>query len=128
MADINYWFDEYTREVNHYTTAFTTLQSLIETGSTNNRKIIQTIAVCDSGASKIKDVRKSCGLELRVVKDRAEKSGYDGKMKALDEKVMLMNKELKMAKMKQNKQELFHESTGKNQYSTEGEKLSFRKD
>jgi hypothetical protein len=31
-----------------------------------------------------------------------------------------MNKELKLMKMKQNKEELFQESTGRNEYSTEG--------
>ena len=123
MADIAYWTEEYTKEVDQLAAVLSTLQSLIESGSTNNRKIIQTISECDFKATRIRDVKKSFGLELRLIKDRAERYDYDVKMKALDERVMIMSKDLKLAKMKQNKQELFQETKGKGQYSTEGTPL-----
>lgn len=123
MADIAYWLAEYTKEVDQYAGLLKALQSLIDTNSTNNRKIIQTISQCDSKATKIKDVKKSYGLEMRLIKDRQEKYDYNVKMAAIDERLMLMNKDLKLIKIKQNKQELFEESNGKNQYSTEGPSL-----
>ena len=121
MADIAYWNDEYTKEVDSYSEISTTLRSLIDSNSTNVRKIAKTISDCEAKAAKIKDVRKSYGLELRLVKERNLKSEYDGKMKALDERAYAMNQELKLAKMKQNKSELFEESTGRKLFSTEGE-------
>lgn len=120
MSDIAFWTTEYTREVDQLTTTLTALQSLADSNSTNNRKIIQSISECDFKITKIKDVKKSFGLELKLIKDRQEKYEYDIKMKALDERVMIMTKDLRLIKNKQNKQELFQESTGRNQYSTEG--------
>ena len=120
MTDIAYWFKEYTTEVDQYTEILKTLQSLIDTNSTNNRKIIQTISQCDAKSIKIKDVKKSYGLEMRLIKDKQEKSDYNVKVAALDERLMILNKDLKLIKIKQNKHDLFEESIGKNQYSTEG--------
>ena len=120
MADIAYWNDEYTKEVDSYTEISGTLRSLIDSNSTNVRKVTKSISDCEAKAAKLKDVRKSYGLELRLVKERNLKSEYDGKMKALDERVYAMNQELKLAKMKQNKSELFEESTGRKLFSAEG--------
>ena len=78
------------------------------------------ITECDYKATKLKDVKKSYGLEMRLVKDKKDKYDFDIKMKELDERVMIMNKDLKLIKMKQNKQELFQDGNGKNQFSTEG--------
>lgn len=122
MTDIAYWYDEYARETDLYTDLSSTLTSLIESNSTNNRKIIKTIAECDAKAGKLRDIKKSFGLELRLIKDRAQRSEFDSKMKLLDERVMLLNKDLKLAKIKQNKQDLFQDTaTNRNQFSTEGE-------
>ena len=120
MTDIAYWLKEYSTEVDQYTDILKTLQSLIDTNSTNNRKIIQTISQCDAKSIKIKDVKKSFGLEMRLIKDKQEKSEYNVKVAALDERLMILNKDLKLIKIKQNKHDLFEESTGKNQFSTEG--------
>lgn len=126
MTDIAYWYDEYARETDLYTDISSTLSSLIESNSTNNRKIIKTIAECDAKAGKLKDIKKSFSLELRQIKDRAQKSDFDSKMKTLDERVMLLNKDLKLAKIKQNKQELFQDSgPSRSQFSTEGEPDTF---
>ena len=120
MTDIAYWFKEYTTEVDQYTEILKTLQSLIDTNSTNNRKIIQTISQCDAKSIKIKDVKKSYGLEMRLIKDKQEKSDYNDKVAVLDGRLIILNKDLKYIKVKQNKHDLFEESIGKNQYSTEG--------
>lgn len=123
MADIAYWNDEFTKEVDLYTEISEMLRSLIDSNSTNVRKVSKCISDCEAKSAKLKDVRKSYGLELRLVKERNLKSEYDGKMKALDERVYAMNQELKLAKMKQNKSELFEESTGRKLFSTEGEHI-----
>ena len=120
MADIAYWNDEYTKEANQFASVSEALNSLITSNSTNNRKIIKLISECDMLLLKIKDVKTSYNLELKLVKDRAEKQDYDRQKKAIDEKVMLLTKELKLIKTKQNKQELFEESANRRMYSTDG--------
>ena len=121
MADIAYWHDEYSKEANQFASTSTALNSLITSNSTNNRKIIKLISECDTILSKIKDVKTSFNLELKLVKDRAEKQEYDRVKKALDDKVMFLTKDLKLIKMKQNKQELFEETANRRMFSTDGE-------
>jgi hypothetical protein len=121
MTDIAYWNKEYKKEVDNFEECIVELSSLIEGKSTNTRRITKTILECDAKAAGIKEIKKSFGLELRLIKDREQKRDYDLKMKALDERVMIMNKDMKLIKMNQNKEELFQEKQVKFQYSTEGE-------
>ena len=57
---------------------------------------------------------------MRLIKDKQEKSDYNDKVAVLDGRLIILNKDLKYIKVKQNKHDLFEESIGKNQYSTEG--------
>jgi hypothetical protein len=120
MADVSYWNDEYTKEVNRFASVSADLNSLISSNSTNNRKIVKLISECDTIFLKIKEVKTSYSLELKLVKDRAEKQEYDRQKKALDARVTFLKKEVDLIKAKQNKQELFEESANRRMYSTDG--------
>ena len=56
--------------------------------------------------TRIGEVKKSFGLEIRLIKDRAQKLEYDGKGKAVDERVGKLNAEFRALKLQQGKNEL----------------------
>lgn len=119
MSDIAYWSDEYKREVDQLAAL---LNHLLSLENLNNGNLDQAMKECDDKADRIKNVKKSFGLELRLVKDKTLKAEYDESGKFLDARLNEMNKNLKDVKMRQNKTDLFGgiSSQGKNAYSTEG--------
>ena len=108
MADIVYWKEEYEREVAHLSSLVSKTSSLV---SSSNAKVIGAAAAeCDAKVARLREVKKSFGLELRLVKDRTAKAEYDALAKALDEKVNTLGNELKQARTSQSRLELMQGS------------------
>ena len=85
------------------------------------KTVTQTVTECEAKSTRIKDIKKSMGLELRLVKNKEERAEYDAAIKEIDERVAILNKDLKLAKTQNDKEALFNDKRGmKNQYSTEG--------
>ena len=85
------------------------------------KTVAQTVTECEAKSTRIKDIKKSMGLELRLVKNKEERSEYDAAIKEIDERVAILNKDLKLAKTQKDKEDLFQDKRGmKSQYSTEG--------
>lgn len=120
MGDIDYWFEQYEKEVEGFVTLIEKLQSLGDGGS-KPKVYTQTVTDCDAKIVRIKDIKKSMGLELRLVKDKQERSEYDAAIKEIDERVTILTKDLKLAKSQSDKKDLFQDKKGMNsQFSTEG--------
>jgi len=79
MSDIQYWYDEYLKEVNELEEKYTTASKLDEVWKKDEREKI--FVECDSHNVRIKELKKSFGLELRLVKDKEQKKEFDGKGK-----------------------------------------------
>eukprot|EP00607_Mallomonas_marina_P005950 CAMPEP_0182426644 /NCGR_PEP_ID=MMETSP1167-20130531/13163_1 /TAXON_ID=2988 /ORGANISM="Mallomonas Sp, Strain CCMP3275" /LENGTH=230 /DNA_ID=CAMNT_0024608245 /DNA_START=128 /DNA_END=820 /DNA_ORIENTATION=+ len=64
------------------------------------------VAACDVEVSRVKEIKKSFGLELRMIKDKSLKVQYDGKIKENEIRFSDLNKELAHIKESLDKQEL----------------------
>ena len=89
MSDINYWYDEYNKEVDQFILNVANLQKLVD--SSNLKAIELNVKECESKLVRVNEVKKSFGLELRLVRDRNEKIDYEQKSKTLEEKIRNMN-------------------------------------
>ena len=79
MSDIQYWYDEYSKEVTELEDKYTTSTKLDEVWKKDERE--QIYCECDSKTVRIKELKKSFGLELRLVKDKEQKKDFDSKGK-----------------------------------------------
>ena len=60
MSDIAYWKDEYQKEVD----ALGELVASLKDSKTKDKIYVE----CDKGFAKLKDIKKSYGLEMRLLK------------------------------------------------------------
>jgi hypothetical protein len=118
MSDIGYWGDEYQREVDQLTAAVHHLQSLIT--SANNKLVSQATLDCESKLTRIKEVKKSYGLELRLVKDKTIKAEHEVKAKSLDDMVVNITREFKEIQAANNRKQLIQSGGSNNPYDTTG--------
>jgi hypothetical protein len=83
MLQINYWYEELQKAVNHYEKLINQLDERSE-GTTN---LNSTDAICERAHTRILELKKSFGLELKLVKDKTIKANYEMKAKVLDSEV-----------------------------------------
>lgn len=120
-SDIEFWLSEYTKEVDALASLAVNVKSLANSG--NAKATTTTLSECEAKITKIKEVKKSFGLELRLVKDRGQKSEFDIKAKALDDRANEYTKIIKDVKHLQQKADLVGGSgatAGGNPYDTKG--------
>lgn len=121
-TDIEFWLAEYTKEVDALANLTANLKSLQHAG---NIKALNTgCTECEAKITKVKEVKKSFSLELRLVKDRGQKVEFDTKAKALDDRANEYTKMVKDVKHLQIKQDLIGNPTSTlgavNPYDTQG--------
>lgn len=120
MADISYWFDELRRETEQLRLAVEKVKSL-----TDNKAIAEGIKECDLKINRVKEIKKSFGLELRLVRERQVRQEYDGHSRDLENKLNECLRDLMGLRAKIEKNQLFGSAATANapkgfQYSTEG--------
>ena len=100
MADIVYWSDEYSKNIHE-------LEKLVDASKTivGDMKSNGTDA-CDAQVTRLKEIKKSFGLELRMIKDKSLKLQYDAKAKEYDAIFNDLIKEIANVKARNDKQEL----------------------
>lgn len=120
MADnIGYWFDELTKESDNFSALLEKLQTLV--ASTNTQAIERCVRDCEIKSNRIKEIRKSFGLELKILKNKGEKLVYEGRAREIDEKFANLSSQFTQTKSQITKKDLIGESqVSKNLYSTEG--------
>ena len=119
VQDIDYFFEQYEKEVEGYDALIEKLQSLGD--GAKAKTVTNTLADCEAKAARIKEIKKSMGLELKLVKNKQERAEYDAAIKEIDERVAILNKDLKLAKAQHDKNDLFQDKKGmRNQFSSEG--------
>ena len=121
-SDIEFWLAEYTKEVDALASLTVNLKSLSNSG--NAKATGTSLSECELTINKIKEVRKSFSLELRLVKDRGQKAEYDAKAKVLDDRANEYTKMIKDVKHQQQKADLVGSPTSTmgapNPYETQG--------
>lgn len=120
-SDIEFWLAEYTKEVDALASLAVNAKSLANSG--NAKATATTLTECEGKISKIKEVKKSFSLELRLVKDRTQKGEFDKKAKVLDDRANEYTKVVKDVKHLQQKDDLTGGSSANlaaNPYDTKG--------
>ena len=79
MSDIEYWKDEYSKEIDELGTLVNSLKG--------SKSKDATLKECDAKFSKLKDIKKSYGLELRLLKDKALKAQFDAVGKEFEKQI-----------------------------------------
>ena len=118
MSDLNYWYDEYAKEVEQ-------LRELIEklkkdVNSSNQKLIELLVRDCDNKILRVKEVKKSFTLELKLARDKTLRAEFEVHMKEIDDKVAELTKEYGLVKASTNKSALFGDAIPAYSNSVEG--------
>lgn len=103
MSDIAYYNDDYSRHLD-------VLENFVKTFETAVDKI-SAGAACDSEVSRIKDIKKSFGLELCLIKDKAVRAQYDIKAKEYEKRFNDCLKDIQTIKSKSDRSDLMKGTT-----------------
>jgi hypothetical protein len=122
MSDIEYWKEEYAKEIEALGALVSSLKD-----SKNKPKIY---GECDEKVAKLRDIKKSYGLELRLLKDKSMKAQFDGFGKDFERQISEFQEEIKSSKTEAAKADLLKGATGafgvggkdfkNNMFNTEG--------
>jgi hypothetical protein len=119
MSDINYWFDEYNKENDDLFELVEKLKSLI--ASSNEKAIDYCLKECELKVNRANEVKKSFGMELRLVKDKSLKNEMNMNGQDLEKKLNISQKFVTQFKLQRSKNSLLNVSqVNENPYSTEG--------
>jgi len=110
---MNGWKEEYYNEVESLSALVAGIQAANNTGNMDPKVMKQKLSQGDEGVQRIKEVKKSFGLELRLIKDRTVKTKFEGDAKLLDTRVTNLVKELRGLRDQLNRTELVGDSGGK---------------
>lgn len=131
-SDIQQCYNDYEKEVDELEELSTALINSLSRTDTEEAfspmDRTKMIADCESKAASIRDKKKNFSLELRLVKDRKEKSTMTEQAKQLDQRFNKYVENVKAAKVQIGKKELLAGAStqmapgtkGPNPYSTEG--------
>ena len=108
MSDLTYWLDEYIKEVQQ-------LQELVEkykqaVDSSNQRLIEILTKDCDAKVLRVKEVKKSFALELKLARDKTLRSDFEGRLKDYEAQANEYTKQFQNLKATTNKNSLFGDS------------------
>lgn len=120
MSDINYWSDEYKREIDQYSAGLNYYVSIVNNVKLNQQLVTQAQNDCETKGNRVKEVKKSYGLELRLVKDKAVKSDHEQRIKGLDEQFAQLQTQFKEAKSSLQKKQLLQGGAPTNPFDTTG--------
>ena len=120
MADsIGYWFDELSKEIDSFKALIEKLKTLV--ASSNIQATERCARDCEVKSNRIKEVRKSYGLELRLIKNKSEKAKYEEKVRDLDDTFSELSTLYSQTKAQISKKDLIGEAAvSRTIYSTEG--------
>jgi len=114
MSDsMNGWKEEYYSEVQNLSALVAGIQASNTAGNVDSRAMKQKLNQGDECVQRIKDVKKSFGLELRLVKDRAVKTKFEGDAKLLDSRVSSLVRDLRSLRDQMNRTEMLSDGEGK---------------
>lgn len=119
--NIEYWNDEYAKEVTEFEKLVNELKEEVDEHPDGTAHTAKLSAKVDDKLAQIKKAKKFYGLELRLVKDRAQRKHYDEISKEFDTRVNDASKIAKELQEKSNKKVLFGTAKpNENPYATEG--------
>ncbi|RYY83309.1 hypothetical protein EON63_11525 [archaeon] len=118
MADITYWFDELQKEVDQYQAMVERLKTIVE--SSNLKAIELLMKDCEAKAVRIREVKKSFGLEVRLIRDRNVRSNYEAQAAVYDERFNFSVKDFSACQTSINKKSLLKESSTTHGFRAEG--------
>lgn len=115
---MEYWFNEYDKEVKQYEELLTKLKSLLE--ASNQRLIEMAVKDCDAKGNRAKEIKKSFDLELKLTRDKAVRADYEARVKDHENRFKALEKEFLISKAKSNKNSLFGDVVPTYMQSAEG--------
>lgn len=123
MSDARYWFDEFSREVEQLRIVLDKLRTLVD--SSNLSAVESSVKEIEAKFIRAKEIKKSFGLEMRLVRDRKERSVFESESKILEQRLEDCVKELARLKTKNDRKDLMGgkadaPASGAFAYSTEG--------
>lgn len=118
MGDLTYWFDEYVKEVQQLNEHVTKFKQAID--SSNQKLIDLLLKDCEAKSIRVKEVRKSFTLEIKLARDKTLRAEFETRIKEYDEKANEYTKEFNILKAKTNKNSLFGDAIPTFSASTEG--------
>lgn len=111
MSEISYWHEEFRKAVDEYEELVEKLECRMEsTGSASMTE--NTMKTCDEQYLKVLGIKKSCGLELKLVKDRTIKAEFEVKAKALEHQISETRQKHEDIKNQSEKNTLMEKSRG----------------
>jgi SNARE protein len=118
MSDLTYWYDEYLREVDQLKEFVEKYKSAI---TSSNQKLIEIYTKdCEAKSIRVKEVKKSFSLELKLCRDKILRSDFEAKMKEVDDRSIELTKEFSQLRAQNNKSSLFGDTVPAFSMSTEG--------
>ena len=78
MADADFWLGEYVREVNNYDTQVNFVCSMPP--SMDPRQASKSVTEMESTGNRIKEIKKSWNIEIRLCRDRGKREALEGGM------------------------------------------------
>jgi SNARE protein len=105
MADLNYWYDEYSREVEQFREL---VEKLKQKSNDPNEKMVEMLVKdCEQKILRVKEVKKSFTLELKLARDKTLRADFEGHMKEVDAKSDQLMKDFSLLKASNQKNSLF---------------------
>lgn len=106
MSSVAVWDEELQNELGNLTT------TVSQTASASGARAKQLLQECDAIISRIKDAKKSFGLEIKMVRDKSVKAGYDSKLKFYDEEFNTLQNQVKSTRQQLERNELMPTGAG----------------
>ena len=103
--NVEYWSDEYAKEVTALEDAVAELEQ--EAEGEGGPELSRLLAVVEERQAQVKKAKKFFGLELRLVKDRQERASHDATGKQLEARASAASKAAKVIQEKVTKKSLF---------------------
>ena len=120
--NIEYWNDEYAKEITELEVLINEMQLEAEERPDGSSPALMKLSTkVDEKIALIKKAKKFYGLELRLIKDRTERSKYDEISKEYDVRVNTLIQTARSTQENVQKKELFGNfGNQKNPFDTEG--------
>lgn len=118
MSDLTYWLDEYIKEVNQFQTLLEKYQQAI---SSSNQHLIDILTKdCDAKVLRVKEVKKSFSLELKLARDKSLRTEFESRLKEHEERANEYTKQFYTLKASTNKNSLFGDAVPSYSNNLEG--------
>lgn len=110
MADIDYWVDEFQNSLSELTTMMTEIRQAASNNS-DTKLLINIIKTTEEKLESTKKIQKSCGIELRVLRDKEKRILIEEVVQKMNKNIHEIQKEFNFIKTTTERDNLLGKST-----------------